>query len=222
MSRCGKTALFDHEAPPEPKWRNWWQSHEAFQLHYARIAQDTGCVMFIAGCEMVMAERKSDEWRALIQKIKSVYSGPVSYNTDKYQENNVTWWDCVDVISSSGYYPLGSWDKELDRIEKVVRQYNKPFFFAEAGSMSLEGSSLLPNDWTLMQDDSRSASESDQEAWYIDMFAATKKREWVRGYGLWSWDSRIHSEAEAKTGKGYEIYLKRAENIVRQNFGGLT
>ncbi len=34
--------------------------------------------------------------------------------TDKYQENNVTWWDCVDVISSSGYYPIDDWDRQLE------------------------------------------------------------------------------------------------------------
>lgn len=54
--------------------------------------------------------------------------GLVSYNTDKYQEDHVSWWDCVDVISSSGYYPIDQWEQELDRIEKTVLKYRKPFF----------------------------------------------------------------------------------------------
>ena len=58
--------------------------------------------------------------------------GLVSYNTDKYQEDHVSWWDCVDVISSSGYYPIDQWEQELDCIEKTVLKYRKPFFFAEA------------------------------------------------------------------------------------------
>ena len=44
------------------------------------------------------------------------YYGLMSYNTDKYQEDHVSWWDCVDVISSSGYYPIDQWEQELDRI----------------------------------------------------------------------------------------------------------
>lgn len=56
------------------------------------------------------------------------YHGLVSYNTDKYQEDHVSWWDCVDVISSSGYYPIDQWEQELDRIEKTVLKYRKPFF----------------------------------------------------------------------------------------------
>ena len=59
--------------------------------------------MFIAGCEMVQSEHRENEWRKLISDIRMIYHGPVTYNTDKYQEDNVTWWDCVDYICSSGY-----------------------------------------------------------------------------------------------------------------------
>ncbi|HOO28994.1 MAG TPA: 1,4-beta-xylanase, partial [Lachnospiraceae bacterium] len=132
--------FFDKEVHCEPKWRNWFASYTAFQMHFAKLAEKTGCEMFIAGCEMVQTERRSDEWRALISDLREVYDGPISYNTDKYQEDNVSWWDAVDVISSSGYYPLNDWKKELDRIEMVVRKFGKPFFFAEAGCMSTKGS----------------------------------------------------------------------------------
>lgn len=79
------------------------------------------------------------------------YHGLVSYNTDKYQEDHVSWWDCVDVISSSGYYPIDQWEQELDRIEKTVLKYKKPFFFAEAGCMSRKGSGMIPNNWELQE-----------------------------------------------------------------------
>ncbi len=68
----------------------------------------------------------------------------VSYNTDKYQEHNVAWQDCMDVISSSGHYPIDDWERQLDRIEAVVAVFDKPFFFAEAGCMSVEGSKYVP------------------------------------------------------------------------------
>lgn len=79
------------------------------------------------------------------------YHGLVSYNPDKYQEDHVSWWDCVDVISSSGYYPIDQWEQELDRIEKTVLKYRKPFFFAEAGCMSRKGSGMIPNNWELQE-----------------------------------------------------------------------
>jgi hypothetical protein len=209
--------FFDKDVPCEPKWRVWFASHEAFQLHYARIAEETGCTLFIMGCEMVCSERRADEWRELAGKTKTIFSGPVSYNTDKYQEECVSWWDCVDVISSSGYYPSGSWEIELDRIERVVTRFNKPFFFAETGCMSVTGSSRVPNDWKLTQNP---ADCAEQEAWYREMFEHTARRSWVGGYGLWSWAPALYAEDVAATHKGYDIYAKSAERVVRSYFTG--
>lgn len=202
--------FFDHDVPGEAQWKRWFAAHEAFQLHYAEIAEKTGCVMFITGCEMVMAEHREAEWRRLIEKVRGVYHGPVSYNTNRYEEDNVTWWDCVDVISSSGYYPLGSWEQELDRIEAVVKRCGKPFFFAEAGCMSVRGSAAMPNEWTL----SGEPDAREQAAWYRDMFAHTSRRGWMQGFGLWEWHAGLYEPENALRDCSYELYAKPAEEIV--------
>jgi hypothetical protein len=206
--------FFDHEAPCEPKWSAWFAAHERFQLHYAKIAEESGCVLFIAGCEMVMAERRAHEWRDLIAKVKRVFSGQVSYNTDKYQEDAVTWWDCVDVISSSGYYPEGAWETQLARIERTVKQYGKPFFFAETGCMSVAGSPALPNKWDLPGD----LDTAGQAVWYRDMFAHCRACPWVEGFGIWSWPWQLPPAAEAAQDTGYSLYKKPACRIVRDYF----
>jgi hypothetical protein len=208
--------FFDNEVHCEPKWSNWFHSYTAFQLCFAQIAEKTGCDMFIAGCEMVMAQRREAEWRKLIGDIKEVYSGPVSYNTDKYQEEHVNWWDCLDVISSSGYYPIEDWEKELDRIEAVVRKYQKPFFFAEAGCMSVKGSPQVPNDWSLKGD----IDLQGQARWYKEMFEKTERREWVRGFGLWDWAWRQYHIEDADKDTGYDIYGKPAEAVVKEYYRG--
>lgn len=59
----------------------------------------------LTGCEMTMTEHREAEWRALIAAVRQQYHGPVSYNCDKYGEDHVNWWDAVDCIASSGYYP---------------------------------------------------------------------------------------------------------------------
>ncbi|MDR2176904.1 MAG: hypothetical protein LBP20_02550 [Treponema sp.] len=207
-------SFFDHETPGEPKWSRWFAAHERFQRHYARIAEETGCVMFIAGCEMVMAERKEGHWRDLIAQVKRVFSGPVSYNTDKYQEDALTWWDCVDVISSSGYYPAGAWETQLDRIEGVVKKYGKPFFFAEAGCMSAAGSPALPNKWDLPG----ARDTAGQAAWYREMFEHCGKRPWVEGFGLWSWPGRLPSAEDAARDRDYSLYGKPACRVVHAAF----
>lgn len=206
--------FFDRDVHCEPKWCNWFSSYTNFQLHYAKIAQAAGCEMFIAGCEMVMSERRENEWRKLIADIKTVYTGPVSYNTDKYQEDNITWWDCVDVISSSGYYPLNDWEQELDRIEKVIKKFKKPFFFAECGCMSTEGSSKVPNDWRVKGE----VNLKEQADWYTAMFEACKKRPWVEGFCIWDWAWKQYPAAKASSNGGYDIYEKPAQAIVKKYY----
>jgi hypothetical protein len=206
--------FLDVGTPEESAWGLWFKSHEKFQLHYAKIARETGCVMFIAGCEMCSSERRDKEWRRLIAKVKAEFKGPVSYNTDKYHEDQVSWWDAVDVISSSGYYPTGTWEAQLDRIEKVVKRYGKPFFFAEIGSMSTRGSQYEPNSWRIQGP----ADAADQETWYREMFEHTKKRPWVEGYGFWSWGADLYDPDQALNQRHYDLYAKPAEKVVRKYF----
>ncbi len=210
--------FFDKDVHCEPKWSNWFASYTEFQLHFAKLAEKTGCEMFIAGCEMVMSERRSTEWRKLISDIRSVYSGPVTYNTDKYQEDNVTWWDCTDYICSSGYYPTDDWEKELDRIEAVVQKFQKPFFFAECGCMSVEGASKVPNDWRVRGE----VSLKEQADWYTAMFEACKKRSWVKGFCLWDWAFKQYPICKASSHCGYDIYGKPAQKVVKKYYDSFS
>lgn len=206
--------FFDKDVPCEPKWSNWFNSYTAFQTHFASLAEKAGCEMFLPGCEMVNSDRREAEWRKLIDDLRQCYSGPVSYNCDKYQEDNVTWWDAVDVISSSGYYPIDKWDSELDRIEKVCKKYQKPFFFAECGCMSTKGSEYLPNDWGL-----EGAVDLDVQAkWYEAMFKACENRSFVGGHVLWSWTGNLYSKETAMQEKYYDIYLKPAADVVAKHW----
>ena len=208
-------SFFEEDVPCEPKWCNWFRSYSGFQRHFAEIAQRKGCEMFIAGCEMVQSEHRESEWRRVIADIRSVYGGPVSYNTDKYQEHNVKWWDAVDVISSSGYYPINDWENQLDRIEKVVHKFGKPFFFAECGCMSVENANLVPNDWSV-----RGKVDTEGQAeWFRTMFEACEKRSWVDGFAIWDWRGRLYPLENADTDAGYGIYGKPAEKVVREYYG---
>lgn len=200
--------FFDKEVPCEPKWSNWFRSYYEYQLHYARIAEETNCEMLIIGCELVQTERKEKYWRGLIKEIRNSYRGLITYNTDKYQEEEVKWWDALDVISSSGYYPINQWDKNLDRIEKVVKKYQKPFFFAECGCPSREGSSYIPNDWTHVGE----LDLEEQSDYYTMMFEKCKNRKWMKGYVCWDWTSNMMEDPIINA--GYSVFGKPASNVI--------
>lgn len=207
-------SFFDEDVVCEPKWGNWFASYTEVQAHYAALSKECGIEMFIPGCEMVMSEHRDKQWRALIGELRKEYDGLISYNTDKYQEHNVTWWDAVDVISSSGYYPIDKWQQELDRIEKVVKKFNKPFFFAEAGCMSAKGSKNVPNNWCI----SNEIDLEGQKQWYETMLEAISKRDWVEGVSLWSWKERLYKPESAEKAVDYELFAKPAEAVVKKFF----
>ena len=127
------------------------------------------------------------------------------------------WWDAVDVISSSGYYPLEDWENQLDRIEAVVKRFQKPFFFAEAGCMSVVDSNKVPNDWTVQGE----ADAEGQADWYEAMLEACLKRDWVNGMAFWSWSNHLYTKNDALKRKDYEIYAKPAEKIVKKYYDSI-
>jgi len=202
--------FFDVDVPHEPQWGTWFNNYTDYQLHYARIAQETNCEMIIIGCEMVQAQRKEQNWREMIRRIRKEYTGLLTYNTDKYMEEHVTWWDALDVISSSGYYPVTDWEKELDRIEKVVSEEGKPFFFAEAGCPSRDTSPMIPNDWALPG----ILSPDAQANYYEVMLDHCSRRSWVQGFGFWDWSSDLYAENAGQTDSGYAVYGKPAAKVI--------
>ena len=206
--------FIDNDVPCEPKWRDWFASYTEYQTHYARMAEDMGVYMFIAGCELVLSERRDTEWRRVIEAVRGGYAGLVTYNTDKYQEDRVSWWDACDVISSSGYYPWDDWDGQLSRIEAVAQKYDKPFFFAEAGCPAVAGAANVPNDWT--RDGAYDPAEQDK--YYRHMFEACERYPFVRGFGLWDWPADLSAADTDQYKKSYHIYGSKAEKTIRGYF----
>ncbi len=206
--------FFDWDVPGEPTWTEWFASYTEFITDAARIAEAEGVQMLSIGCEMVRADARDEQWRALVARVRQVYSGLITYNCDKYQEDRVGWWDAVDVISSSGYYPTGRWEQELDRIAAVVAAHGKPFLFLEAGCPSRAGSAERPNDWSLPG----APSGSEQLAYYQEMFTACTGRDWVRGIVLWDWPAQLYPPGQAAQDDDYCPYGKPAGAYLRETY----
>lgn len=205
-----RISFFDHDVPCETKWSEWFASYTAFQTHYAALARSEGCGLFLTGCEMTMTEHREAEWRALIAAVRQQYDGPVSYNCDKYGEDHVAWWDAVDCIASSGYYPLNDWNNQLDRIEAVSKKFGKPVLFSEAGCMNISGSAAVPNNWELKGP----RNDAEQADWYQAMFCACAQRPWIIGYGIWDWP------ADLKMPSAYAVCDRPAANIIQNTYRG--
>ena len=205
--------FFDPPVPTEPLFSDWFASYEQHVLHLAAMAEENQTALFCVGCEMVGTDGQADAWRRVIAHAREIYHGPLTYNCDKYQEDRVTWWDALDVMSSSGYYPLPDLENQFRRIENAASACRKPFMFMECGCPARLGSELLPNNWNFGGD----VSPETQAAWYRAFLDTVCAFPFVRGVGWWDWPAtRLYPEESGLTHNGYCMYGKPAAGVIAE------
>ncbi|MBQ9263911.1 MAG: 1,4-beta-xylanase [Clostridia bacterium] len=203
--------FFDSPVPTEPSWAEWFAAWSRHVCLTAEMAQENGADLFCIGCEMVGTDHREQEWREVIRQVRSIYTGPITYNCDKYQEHLLTWWDAVDVMSSSGYYPIGEINENFGRIQAAAQRAGKPFLFMECGCPSRKNSQHRPNDWRYGEGTDMAA----QRDWYEAFTLALLRHPFVRGAGWWDWPaSRLYPEQAGPDHNGYCTYGKSANNIL--------
>lgn len=103
------------------------------------------------------------EWRELIQKVRRVYGGKLTYAANFDQYDQVGFWDALDLIGINAYFPLRdsfdlpaaefeakfleSWRGILFTIDQFRRERGLPeipVLFTELGYRTRRGSSLDP------------------------------------------------------------------------------
>lgn len=205
--------FFDNPVPVEPGWEAWFESWNAHVCRVADMAEANRADMLCVGCEMVGTDHREREWRGLIDLVRQRYHGPITYNCDKYQEDRIAWWDAVDVISSSGYYPVDALDENLERIQGVSQRAGRPFMFMECGCPSRMQSQYRPNDWRFGGETSQDA----QAQWYEAFTDALRRHPFVRGTGWWDWPATgLYPAETGPDDDGYCTYGKRANGILER------
>ena len=178
----------------------------------AAMAEENRAEIYCIGCEMVGTDHREQEWRKLIAEVREIYHGKLTYNCDKYQEEHVRWWDALDLISSSGYYPADDLDRQFARIQAVAERENRPFMFMECGCPSRHGSELRPNDWRF----GTGVSPETQAVWYRAFLETLERFPFIRGTGWWDWPAtRLYPEFAGEDQNGYCTWGKQANRLIR-------
>ncbi len=183
----------------------WFDSYKKFILHYADIASRYNVELLCIGTELsnTTISRWKARWLDIINEIKKVYEGPLTYaaNWDEYE--TVSFWNEVDFIGMDAYFPLtdkknppreeliAAWTKHADTIEKWLKANNldKPVIFTEVGYDTMEGSNKQP--WrvlpTLLQ---YSESQEEQANCLESLLIVMTKRDWFKGFYWWNYFPR--------------------------------
>lgn len=211
-------------------WSKWFASYTAFLLHYAELAEETGCEMFCLGCEMLGTERKEAYWRELIAKVRRVYHGPLVYNTNHGREDRVPWFDALDYIGTSAYYPVAAvpgdslanmtaaWEKVRDRLRPLSERLGKKVIFMEIGCRSARGCAMMPWDFSHRE---FPRDEEEQARFYDSCLSVFSGEDWFAGFFWWDWSTRIYqTDEEAKQDMGFNIHRKKAEEVLKKWYKG--
>ena len=180
----------------EADWRLWFESYAAYVLPYARDAQAAGADMFCVGREMdsTVIQREAD-WRALVARIRAEFQGPLTYsaNFDTWQE--IGFWDALDFIGVSAYFPLSArpdpplveleagWDRALEPLEAASRRWGRPVLLTEAGFPSIPSAAKAP--W---REERSPADVWLQARCYEATLRALARRPWIEGAWFWLWE----------------------------------
>lgn len=187
----------------EPNSKNFFAGYREYILQYAKLAQEHKVEVLCIGTELSTAVIKEGAlWEKLIQDIREVYSGQLTYaeNWDAYRK--IPFWRKLDFIGVDAYFPLAEgknpsleaicekWAKWKKELRAVAGDYNKPILFTELGYRYSDYATDKP--WEV-RDDLPENLELQANA-YKAFFKEVWQEKWLAGVYCWKWQFTDRSD----------------------------
>ncbi|HEY3053610.1 MAG TPA: hypothetical protein VGK04_09515 [Thermoanaerobaculia bacterium] len=211
----------DHDS--ESGWRAWFASYRAFILHYASLAEELKIESLSIGNELVIATKRPSDWRRIIAGVRRVYHGQLTYGANVDEVFDVLFWDALDFIGVSAYFPLTEsrsptieamvrgWKPITDRLADLSRRTHRNVVFTELGYRSSDYAAARP--WEHHGGAMNLTLQADA---FDAFFRAVWPQPWFGGLYIWKWESYPdHARADDT---GFPIEHKPAEGVVRRYF----
>lgn len=186
----------DFDLKSEADWKIFEKDFGDYILTNAGVADSLKVELLCIGTEMDNFARKRPEfWRSLIKKIRTIYSGPLTYadNWNHYPKN--PFWQDLDFIGIDAYFPLSTekhpsveslqkgWQSHLEEIEEFASKFQKPVLFTEIGYRSVDFATEKP--WESQNDKVENlAIQADA---YRAFFKEVWPKKWLVGAFAWKW-----------------------------------
>lgn len=179
----------------EKEWKHWEADYEKYILDFAQLAQKEKIELFCFGTELGNSVSKRPEyWNQLIQKIKKIYTGKLTYAANWDDFDKVPFWDQLDYIGIDGYFPLSeaenpsvedlnaAWKKHIDKMDLVQKKFNKKILFTEFGYRNSNHAAEEP--WTETKNEINNLAQANA---YEALFQSMTQKKWFVGGFAWKW-----------------------------------
>lgn len=207
-------------------WDTFHNHYTQFICYWAGVADSLGVDLFCIGTEVKQSTiNYPDYWRNLIDSVRQIYSGPITYaaNWDEYKR--ITFWDKLDYIGVDAYFSLipdatpsvcdlkEAWIPFVDKLRAFSVKENKPMLFTEWGYLSLDGCAY--ETWELEKDRSSAAINEQAQANACQALLETfGKENWWAGGFQWKWYADV-STSPRDYSDDYTPQRKITENVLQ-------
>ena len=144
----------------EADWAAFFRYYHDWILHYALLAEAYQFDFLCIGTELSQSTlAREDEWRALIQKVRGLYRGKITYAANWGEEfERLPFWDALDYVGLNCYYPLSAdpeasvedlrrgFRRNIQRVLQVADRAGKPLLFTEIGFTSASTPWINPHE----------------------------------------------------------------------------
>ena len=181
----------------EAAWRTFFDGYREFIVDQAAFAEAAGAELFAVGVETDATLFREADWRRVIEAVRQVYGGRITYAANWDGLAKVGFWDAVDVIGVHAYFPLADgdspdaetlhrgWDAPLAELRRLAEaQGGKPVVFAEIGYNRSPDAARRP--WEYEMRDSPEIRALRQRLIEVAL-ARLEEEPVVRGMFWWKW-----------------------------------
>jgi hypothetical protein len=206
--------------PDDPE--AWFDSFREIAVHYARIAERHDVGLLFLGNELVGLEPDGPRWRALVDSVRAVYSGKVTYAANWATFQQVPFWDAMDYVGVNAYFPLcdstspgteelkEAWKPWLERLRGTADRARRPVLLTEIGYSSTRGSCAEP----YVQFPGPFVDVFEQADAYEAALGVLPSQPWLAGIYWWYWQAD-DLQWGGYHDKGYSPQNKPAGEVLR-------
>lgn len=210
----------------EEDWLIWENSFENYIISFADIAAKYDVEMLCIATEYDLAAHfRPAFFIQLIEKIRKIYDGKLTYSANWDNISKISFWQHLDYIGVSAYFPLledvipafdklcVSWQTHINILESVHRLHNKPILFTEFGYLSVDGAA--GKTWELEKNiQSLQINEEAQAIAFEALFSSFWEKPWWAGGFIWKWFPNGEGH-EGYPEKDYTPQNKKAESVIQ-------
>lgn len=183
--------------PSEEEWIAWESSYENFILTWAEVAQEEKVDLFCVGTELATPlKTRPTYWIGLVQKVKEIYKGKITYAENWDSFDAVPFFDQLDFIGVNAYFPLSekkdpserelkkAWVGPIDKMKACAQKWKKPILLTEFGYRNKQYSAKEP--WR-SEPSNEETNEDLQARLFRVCFEQVWSQNWVAGGFVWKW-----------------------------------